>query len=157
MCSGESHCSMPKGLLAILFQPFACPSSRRANTDHPCVGNLLTNGSDLGLDLTERRCCCHHGIGPPSSMIQLSEKWISWPACSSCSKRVSKSCAACRVRCCLASCRTMLRPGLGTGFGMTCNSGAGFDVANNRTALACASWRAAASAMTCHRSPAPER
>ena len=60
----------------------------------------------------------------------------------------SKSCAACRVRCC-SRLAGQCRPGLGTGFGTTCNSGAGFDVASNRTAFACASWRAAASAMTC--------
>src|SRR5712691_10924561 len=49
-----------KGLLAILLEPFACPSSRRANANHPRVGNLLTNCRYLGLDLTERRCCRHH-------------------------------------------------------------------------------------------------
>src|SRR5262249_8352817 len=138
-----------KSLLAILLEPFACPSSRRANADHPLVGKLLTNGGDLSLDLTESRCCRHHCVGPPSSMIQLSVKWISWPACSSCSKRAIKSCAAHRLRCCSAPCRSMVRPGLGTGFGAACWPGAGVDVVSNRTAFACASWRAAASGMTC--------
>src|SRR5438132_3063055 len=138
-----------KGLLSVLLEPFACPSSRGANADHPRVGNLLANGSYLGLDLTECRCCRHHCVDPPSSMIQLSVKRMSWPACSSCSRRAITSCAARRVRCCSAPCRRTVRPGLGTGFGAACGAGAGVDVVSNLTAFACASWSAAASGMTC--------